>query len=53
VIEIATDKELYEQAAVAEFTALRTEALQAFSMEWTIIAFQLTAQRAAELSRPA
>jgi hypothetical protein len=43
VIEIATDKELYAQAAVAEFTALRTEALQAFSMEWTIIAFQLTA----------
>ena len=43
VTEIATDKELIAQAALAEFTALRTEALQAISMEWTIIAFQLTA----------
>jgi hypothetical protein len=41
--EIATDKELSVQAALAEFTALRTEALQSISMEWTIIAFQLTA----------
>jgi hypothetical protein len=43
VIEIATDRELYEQAALAEFAALRTEALQALSMEWNIIALQLTA----------
>jgi multisubunit Na+/H+ antiporter MnhC subunit len=43
VTEIATDNELSVQAALAEFTALRTEALQAISMEWTIIAFQLTA----------
>ena len=43
MIEIATDRELYEQAALAEFAALRTEALQALSMEWNIIALQLTA----------
>jgi hypothetical protein len=48
VIEIATDKELseqemYMQAALAEFTALRTEALQAYSLEWNIVALQLTA----------
>jgi hypothetical protein len=44
VIEIATDKEEQPvQVALAEFTALRTEALQALSMEWNIIALQLTA----------
>ena len=44
VIEIATDKEDPSvQAALAEFTALRAEALQAFSMEWNIIALQITA----------
>jgi hypothetical protein len=43
VIEIATDKELPAQANLAEFTALRTEALQALSMEWNIVALQLTA----------
>lgn len=43
MIEIATDKELSVQAALAEFTALRTEALQAFSAESNIIALQLTA----------
>jgi hypothetical protein len=48
VIEIATDKELpvqevSVQAALAEFTALRTEALQALSMQWNIVALQLTA----------
>jgi hypothetical protein len=43
VTEIPTDKELYVQAALAEFTALRTEAFQAFSSEWTIVALQVTA----------
>jgi hypothetical protein len=41
--ETAKDKELSAQAALAEFSALRTEALQAFSMQWNIIALQLTA----------
>lgn len=41
--ENARDKELSAQAALAEFTALRSEALQAFSMQWNIIALQLTA----------
>jgi hypothetical protein len=35
-------EELSAQAALAEFTALRSEALQAFSMQWNIIALQLT-----------
>jgi hypothetical protein len=43
VIDIATNRELYAQAALAEFAALRTEALQALSMEWNIIALQVTA----------
>jgi hypothetical protein len=46
VIDIATDKELSEQAAIAEFTALRNESLQAISTEWNIVAFQLTATAA-------
>ena len=40
---MAKDKELSAQAALAEFAALRSEALQAFSMQWNIIALQLTA----------
>jgi hypothetical protein len=43
VIEIATDKELSIQAALAEFTELRAEVLHAFSMQWNIVALQLTA----------
>jgi hypothetical protein len=43
VIEIATDKELSAQAALAEFTALRAEIFQVFSMQWNIVALQLTA----------
>jgi len=40
---IASDKQLSAQAALAEFAALRDEALQAFSMQWNTIALQLTA----------
>lgn len=36
-------QELSGQAALAEFTALRAEALQAYSAEWNIIALLLTA----------
>ncbi len=48
MIEIATDKELSVQemsvqADLAEFTALRTESLQATSTQWNIVALQLTA----------
>lgn len=35
--------DLNAQAVLAEFSALRTEALQAFSMQWNTIALQLTA----------
>jgi hypothetical protein len=41
--EMMKDKELSAQSALAEFAALRNEALQAFSMQWNIIALQLTA----------
>jgi len=40
---MASDKELSAQAALAEFAALRTEVLQAFSTQWNILALQLTA----------
>lgn len=43
MIEIASDRELSVQVALSEFTALRSEALQAFSMQWNTIALQLTA----------
>lgn len=43
MIAIASDKELSVQVALAEFTALRAEVLQAFSMQWNVIALQLTA----------
>lgn len=43
MIEIATDRELTVQAALAEFTALRSESIQNQSMQWNIVAFQLTA----------
>lgn len=43
MIEITPDEELSAQASLAEFTALRTEALQALSMQWNIVALQLTA----------
>jgi hypothetical protein len=39
---MASDKELSAQAALAEFAALRSEVLQAFSMQWNTIALQLT-----------
>lgn len=42
MIAIASDKELSAQAALAEFAALRSEVLQAFSMQWNTIALQLT-----------
>jgi hypothetical protein len=42
-IGMASDKELSAQAALAEFAALRTEVLQAFSTQWNILALQLTA----------
>jgi hypothetical protein len=42
MIEIASDEELSAQAALVEFTALRSEVLQAFSMQWNTIALQLT-----------
>ena len=38
----ASDKELSAQAALAEFAALRSEVLQAFSMQWNTVALQLT-----------
>jgi hypothetical protein len=41
--ETPADKELYVQAALAEFTALRAEALQAFSAESSIVALLVTA----------
>jgi len=37
------DKESSVQAALAEFAALRSEALQSFSMQWNAVALQLTA----------
>lgn len=40
--EMTKEKELSAQAALAEFATLRSEALQAFSMQWNIIALQLT-----------
>src|ERR1700728_3050512 len=42
MIEIASDKELFTQTALAEFAALRSEVLQAFSMQWNTVALQLT-----------
>lgn len=44
MIEVASDEELSAQAAaLAEFAALRSEMLQAFSTQWNIVALQLTA----------
>lgn len=43
---MASNEDPSAQAALAEFAALRSETLQAFSMQWNVVALQLTATAA-------